>query len=117
MAEFIKIPALKIGRKGQWELTSDLEYESELLPDSVVVPTGFETDLASIPRIFTPLVPIDGLHRAPAIVHDWLCRNPITSKKITDKVFLEAMKVCKVRRWRRWAMYCAVRAASPWRKV
>ena len=116
MAEFIKIPALRIGRKGQWELVLPLEYQSDILIKPIIVPQGFETDLASIPRLFTPLIPKNGKHRAPAIVHDWLCRNPITSKKTTDKIFLEAMKVSKVGLWRRRAMYAAVRAASVWRK-
>ena len=116
MAEFIKIPALDIGRKGQWVLTFPLEYQSDLLVKHIYVPTGFETDLARIPRVFTPLIPKNGKHRAPAIVHDWLCRNKITSKKVTDKVFLEAMKVSNVSKWRRYAMYYAVRAASVWRK-
>jgi hypothetical protein len=117
MAEFIKIPALNIGRKGQWELVLELEYQSDHLVKPIIVPAGFETDLASIPRLFTPLVPKNGKHRAPAIVHDWLCRNKITSKKMTDKIFLEAMKVAKVSKWRRYAMFAAVRVASPWRKV
>jgi len=115
MPEFIKIPALIIGRKGQWELVHELEYESDLLIKPITVPQGFETDLASIPRVFTPLIPKNGRHRAPAIVHDWLCRNKVTSKKITDQIFLEAMKVSGVPKLRRYAMYWAVRVASPWR--
>ena len=118
MAEFIKIPALDIGRKGQWVLILPLEYQSDMLVKHVIVPQGFETDLASIPRLpfVSALFPKNGRHRAAAIVHDWLCRNPITSKKVTDKVFLEAMKVSNVSRWRRYAMYSAVRVASVWRK-
>lgn len=38
------------------------------------VPTGFQTDLASIPRIFRnlPWLDPDGLSRRPAALHDWL---------------------------------------------
>lgn len=40
----------------------------------LVVPAGFVTDLASIPRMFRNLPWLDpnGLSRRPAVVHDWL---------------------------------------------
>ena len=38
MAEFIKIPALDIGRKGQWVLILPLEYQSDMLVKHVIVP-------------------------------------------------------------------------------
>lgn len=112
MAQFIQIPALIIGRSGQWLLASELIYDSTLLESKVIVPRGFETDLASIPRIFTPLIPKNGYHRAPAIVHDFLCRQEICYRPTADKVFLEAMEVSNVAVWRRYTMYFAVRSLS-----
>lgn len=40
----------------------------------LIVPAGFVTDLASIPRLFRNLPSLDpnGLSRRPAVVHDWL---------------------------------------------
>lgn len=40
----------------------------------LVVPAGFVTDLASIPRLFRNLPWLDpnGISRRPAVVHDWL---------------------------------------------
>ena len=40
----------------------------------LVVPAGFITDLASIPRLFRnlPMLDPNGLSRRPAVVHDWL---------------------------------------------
>lgn len=114
MARFIKIPTLEIGRKGQWILADRLIYSSSLIDDLVIVEKGFETDLASIPRVFTPLIPKNGKHRAAAIVHDYLCREKPVTRGVADKIFLEAMKVLKVRAWRRNAMYFAVRTASGW---
>jgi hypothetical protein len=108
-AEFVTIPALHIGRNGQWNLDSELVYESAILNQEVRVPKGYETDLSSIPRIFTPLIPKNGRHRPAAIVHDYLCREKVVDRVLADKVFLEAMRLLDVPRWRRGAMYAAVR--------
>ena len=112
MAQFIEIPALEIGRNGQWTLYGDLVYESDLVEGPITVPEGFETDLASIPRIFTPVFPKNGRHRPAAIVHDFLCREGIFPRKLSDKIFLEAMKLFSVPKWRRWAMFAAVRIGA-----
>ena len=111
MAHFINIPPLRIGRNGHWLLIEDCAYVSDKI-GKVVVPSGFETDLASIPRIFTPLFPKNGRHRAAAIVHDYLCRTNYEPRSMADKVFLEAMKVLEVPRWRRWSMFAAVRTMT-----
>lgn len=110
---FVQIPTLAIGGSGQWILAGELIYESDLA-GTIVVPEGFETDLASIPRIFTPLIPKNGKHRAAAIVHDWLCRMGAVKRRTADRVFLEAMKHLDEARWRRWSMYSAVRVYSLW---
>ena len=116
MAKFIQIPPLDIGDKPeQWVLTEECIYQSDLLGDDgnpvkVVVPTGFVTDLASIPRIFRFLIVKNGRHRAAAIVHDYLCRLKLGFNRVTgDKIFLEAMKLCRVPRLRRRLMYIVVR--------
>ena len=113
MARFVQIPPLDIGRSGQWILTAELIYESDLM-GIVRVPREFETDLASIPRVFQPLIQQDGNHRPAAIVHDYLCRSKIVRRKTADRVFLEAMQVAGERKWRRGAMYSAVRLYSLW---
>ncbi|WP_340505829.1 DUF1353 domain-containing protein, partial [Escherichia coli] len=44
-----------------------------------------------------------------AIIHDWLYDNALRTKREADKIFLDAMCVLGVSRWRRMLMYCAVR--------
>lgn len=88
----------------------------------VDIPEGFTTDFASIPRIFWPIVPPDGEYTQAAVVHDFLYRThtacedtgpneykfiPI-SKKDSDSVFLEAMRVLEVPEWKANTMYKAV---------
>ena len=116
MARFISTPPLEIGDKPeQWVLHEECVYQSNLIGDGgqavrVIVPKGFVTDLASIPRIFRFLIVKNGRHRAAAIVHDYLCRLKLDfSRVLADKIFREAMKVLGVPRFRRWAMYVAVR--------
>ena len=116
-ARFINIPPLDIADEPEhWVLTEDCIYESDYYGDDgnpikVIVPTGFVTDLASIPRVFRFMIIKNGRHRPAAILHDYLCRLGLDfSRILADKIFLEAMKLRKVPRFRRRLMYWAVRA-------
>lgn len=120
MPKFIEHPLLTIGARYKFVLASRLVYFSDLV-GHVVVCEGFETDLASIPRFFHRILPINDNHRLAAIVHDYLYSTSgryrplghFTDKQLTrkqcDDVFMEAMILLKVKRWRRIAMYYAVR--------
>lgn len=116
MPKFIFIPPLEIGENPEeWILTANCIYQSDIPGDNgepvlVDVPKGFVTDLASIPRIARLLIVKNGRHRAPAIVHDYLCRLKMEfSRVLADKIFLEAMALVKVPKLRRWVMFAAVR--------
>lgn len=103
----------------QWWLDGEMIYQSSLLgedgkPVLVTVPDKYPTDLASIPN-FPPLLRTlfiqNGRHRPAAVVHDFLCRLGLEfPRRLADKIFLEAMKLCRVPRWHRYPMYWAVRA-------
>lgn len=91
----------------------------------VDIPAGYLTDGASVPRLFHSIICPWGRHGQAAIVHDYLCEyltvsnrrvvngeEVITPIRITrkecDRIFLEAMKVLKVKPLRRNTMYLAV---------
>jgi len=85
-----------------------------------VVKAGFFTDLASIPRWATGIIPKLGHHVRPAIVHDWTYRrvnHEGLSRAQGDLLFLHGMKEDRVPRFRRRVMYRAVRvgAESNWK--
>lgn len=101
MAHFLKIPRLDVNSNGQWVLKDTLAYQSDHLVTLIVVPKGFETDLASIPWVFRFLIPKNGRYDAPAIVHDYLYRRTGMKRKLADKIFAEAMMVVNVVTWRR----------------
>ena len=77
---------------------------------TVVVPAGFETDFASVPRFFTRLFPTTGEWSKPAILHDWLYVSAQgCSRFMADALFREAMIQEGVPFWRAWLMWLAVR--------
>lgn len=104
------------GSPGDWQLEEALVYRSPLF--EIRIPKGFVTDFASVPRFLWALLPPHGKHQRAAVVHDYLYRtNGGWSRRISDTVFLDAMKECRVSWWRRTAMWLGVRigGAKPWK--
>jgi len=98
---------------------------------TLIVPKGFETDLASIPRaLWETIAPFELSYVAP-ICHDWLyehggqitVRTPTGdvmhtfTKAETDLFFLDLMAQQNVPAWKRDAAYAAVCecGASSWK--
>ena len=127
----------------KWTLGRDLSYTtSELTVDdikalkgvgvkvhretnkteTITVPTGFVTDLASVPRAcWAFIAPFDVAR--PAVIHDILyerinARRPFLTKKefaemrkLADNVFLQGMNATAplVASWKKYSAYYAVR--------
>ncbi|MFA7238731.1 MAG: DUF1353 domain-containing protein [Sulfuricellaceae bacterium] len=97
------------GRR-KWELCLPLIYESDVAGKTITVPIGFKTDFASVPRLpVAYLLAGDTAHEA-AVVHDFLYTSGEFPRATADDVLLEAMAVTGIPRWRRVAIYFAVRA-------
>ena len=58
----------------------------------VSVPTGFVTDLASIPRVFWSLLRPDGVYAYAAILHDYLYWFQTLPRENCDMIFKLAMQ-------------------------
>lgn len=95
---------------GWWKVTVPLVFESDVAGAVIEVPVGFETDLASVPRLPVVYLAAGGAVSEAPVVHDYLYATGKFPRNICDKVFLEAMEVTGVPAWRRYAMYWAVRA-------
>ena len=101
---------------GGWKLLEPLPYKSDILGRIVIVPDGYVTDLASVPRLMRWLVPVaNAKNRRAAVVHDWLCSEKVQKKmgidqRKADEVFREALKVCEVGFIGRWGMWMPVRS-------
>ncbi len=91
---------------------------SEYGKDKIVIPVGFETDFASVPKLFWSIIPPWGRYGKAAVVHDYLYRTQTRTRKESDDIFLEAMGVLNVVVWKRTIMYLAVRWFGwfAWRK-
>ena len=95
-----------------WRLIAPLEYESSETGKTYIVPAGYETDFASVPRLpFAYWLTGDTAHEA-AVVHDFVLDDPMQSEDTADHLFLEAMAECDVPWWRRKAMFLSVRLKS-----
>jgi hypothetical protein len=76
---------------------------------SIVVPAGFITDLASVPRLFWNIFPPFGKYTRAAIVHDVLYSKHTLGRAICDGIFLEAMRTDGVGAVTRYTLWLAVR--------
>lgn len=115
MAQFLTELVAKKDGDGDdhnWVLHDPLGYYSDILQDEVWVPAGFETDLASVPRVPLAWYLAGGTGDRAAVVHDFLCRVNPQSRHQADRVFKEALKVEGVNWWRRQIMYAGVRIGA-----
>lgn len=103
-----------------WRLEQPLTYEvgDENSGRIIEVHKLFETDGASVPRIFWAILPTWGRYSRAAVIHDYLYNElrPGTqphpeapTRQRADAIFLEAMEVCGVGFLTRWIMWAAVR--------
>ncbi len=94
----------------RWALTESVTYAGNT--ETFVVPAGFQTDFASVPRIFVWLLPRYGKYTKAAILHDWLCarvREGTFDRADADGLFRRSMRELGVPFVRRWLMWAAVR--------
>lgn len=103
---------VKIYRYGETpELIENLVYkmnENRIF----IVPKGFKTDFASIPRIFWAIIAPLGKHTLPAVLHDFLYTEGYKmgiSRKEADKIFYNAMIDSFVNRFTANIMWACVR--------
>ncbi len=92
----------------EWCLGSPLLYWSDTMQDTVAVPAGFITDLASVPRVPFIWFLAGGAGNLAAVIHDYLYRSTQIEKRVADQVFYEALLDTGTPRWRAWLMYQAV---------
>lgn len=126
-------PKLTEDGRCQWLVVDALIYDvgAEGSGETITVPAGATTDLASIPRFAWALFPPDGPWVKAAVVHDflyrtrglcaldrtvWRSRPAPYSRAEADGILREAMAVVGVSAWQRFVIWSAVRigGASGW---
>ena len=93
--------------KNEWEVLETFFFCTEE-GDTLMVPKGFLTDLASTKN--APGFPRDDVYNQAAILHDYLYASEIFPRKICDDIFKEALNsIDEVKKWRIPIMYFFVR--------
>lgn len=91
-----------------WKVRCGFTYTTEDGMD-IIVPDGFITDFASIPRGLWNIFPPTGKYGHAAVVHDFLYRNTSVPRDKCDKIFLQAMEELQVNWIVRRTIYHSVR--------
>lgn len=87
--EFLGDPVLAPTKEEEWVLHTPFcaRVDGEL----IIVPAGYRTDLASVPRIPLAYLLFGGRARRAALLHDYLYETQ-AGKEYADSVFLAGMK-------------------------
>lgn len=81
---------------------------------SFIIPKGFRSDLASIPRMFWRFLPPWGCWRRAAFCHDALYRLGMFSRSECDTMFFHLMSHDRVHPAAKWLLYLGVRIGGWW---
>jgi hypothetical protein len=97
-----------------WKLVEDLIYEGA--DQRFVIPAGYVTDFATVPKFLRWLIDTYGPYTRAAIVHDWLITHGIPDHLVTsrdaDGIFRRIMREEGTPLPTRWVMWAAVRTAA-----
>lgn len=97
---------------GKWILMADLVYQSDVAGQTFTVPAGFQTDLASVPRLPLVFLLAGDSARKASVVHDWLYTTHPVPREVADAVLKEASLATGVPVWRAWLMWAGVRVGG-----
>ena len=87
---FVTRLILSVFNVDEWVVESPLVWYS-LTDGRREVPTGFITDLASIPPPLRVVLDVNGKSRKGAVLHDWLYCSQILPRVEADKLFYDAL--------------------------
>ena len=101
---------ISINGKQEYILESPLHWYDGAI--SVNIKQGFLFDGASIPKALWSIIgsPMTGGYQRAGCLHDGLYASQLTSRKVADEIFLQAMKYDGVSYTKRYSMYWAVRS-------
>jgi len=100
------------GRRGFFELTAMLAFESERAQITVVAMPGFITNFVTGRKLLVVRRIVTDSMNAAAVIHDQLYDKGSSigvSREMADAIFRDAMLASDVTAWRAWAAWAAVR--------
>jgi hypothetical protein len=116
----LKVELEANGKK--WKLSEKFIVYTEKAGEEKIwieVEEGFETDFASIPKIFIPFLEWRDKFNKASVVHDWLYHTKQFDRKTSDKIFLELMFALGINKYKAYIFYFMVRAFGwlYWRRI
>jgi len=91
-----------------WELYQPFTFEYGKMV--IIIPIGFKTDFASVPKWLWSFIPSIGTYCEASLKHDFLYTVAAFKRKDVDKLFLKDMLlIAPKRKGRAYVMYWAVR--------
>ena len=95
----------------RWRLVEDFGYQSQA-GNILIVPAGFETNFASVPRLLWPILPLsDAVYDKAAVLHDYAVSNrKLIGYSLMDchRLFREILLFSGTGRLKTAVMYSAV---------
>lgn len=115
-------PTLMYVGGGRYRTVGETAYVGDR--EVIHIPSDFETDLASVPRIFWALLPPTGVYEQAALLHDELCTrlnrgNCAISSRDVDGLFRRVAREGGAGFVTRWILWTGVRwgaLANPHRR-
>ena len=94
-----------------WEVKESFEFHTPQYINWILIPKGFLTDFASIPKAFWSIIgsPTSTKASIAAVCHDYLYHTQKGTREKADKAFLYLMEQDGVGFFKRYSMYYAVR--------
>jgi hypothetical protein len=87
-------------------------YESDIAGKTIIVPAGFVTDLASIPRLPIVYRELEQLADMPGVPHDFCYSTGFLDRDTADLMLKEACLLIGLSAWKAWAIYAGVRVGG-----
>lgn len=91
-----------------YRLTEDF-FVSLDCTETIKVPEGFKTDLASVPRLPVVYLAMGNTGHKAAVLHDWLYATNSYKRAVCDCYFYHALRESGINYFQAQAMYMGVR--------
>jgi hypothetical protein len=95
-----------------WRVLTPFVYQSDVARKTIIVPDGFVTDLASIPRLPFVYRELEGIADMAGVPHDFAYSTGFLDRDTADLMLREACFLIGISAWKVWAIYAGVRVGG-----
>lgn len=88
--QFLTELYVQILKDNSFRLSRDFYFS--VFTQEYIVPEGFETDLASVPRVPVVYFLVGGRGHKAAVIHDWLYVHGVYTRADADSIYYHALR-------------------------